>query len=244
MKHISKKIIVIAIIYFFFTIFFSDIVYSVGFTIDFNTIKFENINDNTDVYILINKDTNFEIDNNLNILDNFTKKINKDTIYIERQYLEENIPKQLENSFEEISLYNKTYIKFKIIEDISISWFHNENILFAIATENGFKLINLDEIQPISYFDKSSIDFGKETINRKSIIYNSSLKNITDQTQDDVNIETEILSNINKKNESKRILQERLLLIIFIFVFFIIIPIFIGLLVDKLLLRYKKKKNQ
>jgi len=208
--------------------------------LDFNTIKFNHVNEYNNIYILINEDEQYDVKTPLVDVLN---KIDKNIIYIEEQYLNRNFSTQLKNTNEKILVNNKNYTKIKILEDISIAWNENDDILFATIINEQVNIIDTDNITSNHYRDSTVDGYGGNAITRKAMEYNGLTNELKDITDNSIASEKQKLEQIKLKKEKINQIKDLIARICFILMFIfilIIVPLCAGKIVNKII-RIRKK---
>ena len=240
----NKKCIILLLI-FIIILSCSNITFGYVQLIELNTIDIQNINNQSNLYILLkNKDYSEktgiykEGDDNIN---NLIKKIDENAINIEREYGNNKLSKQLENTNEFVTIDGNEYIKIRVLSDITIAW-TSQNILIAKMFNNQTELIDISNITVADYHDGSVKNYGGNSVKRKAILYDASENKIKDITQSKVNEEEGKLNSIKEKNKQKEEILNKVRPIAFVIIVFIIIPITAGLITEVIARKIKGKK--
>ncbi len=240
----NKKCIILLLI-FIIILSCSNITFGYVQLIELNTIDIQNINNQSNLYILLkNKDYSEktgiykEGDDNIN---NLIKKIDENAINIEREYGNNKLSKQLENTNEFVTIDGNEYIKIRVLSDITIAW-TSQNILIAKMFNNQTELIDISNITVADYHDGSVENYGGNSVKRKAILYDASENKIKDITQSKVNEEEGKLNSIKEKNKQKEEILNKVRPIAFVIIAFIIIPITAGLITEVIARKIKGKK--
>lgn len=241
----NKKCIILIFI-FIIILSCSNITFGYVQLIELNTIDIQNISGQSNLYILLkNKDYSEktgiykEGDDNIN---NLIKKIDKNAINIEREYGNNKLPKQLENTNEFVTIDENEYTKIKVLNDITIAW-TSENILIARMFNNQTDLIDINNITVANYHDGSVENYGGNSVKRKAIVYDANENKIKDITQSKVKEEEGKLNSIEEENKQKKEFLDKVRPIAFVIIAFIIIPIIAGLITEVIARKIKEKNK-
>ena len=253
----SKKCFILLMIIILIFLNLSNI-YAYVQLIQLNTIDIQNIGKESNLYILLKNENLDEkkgiykdYDDNLNDL---IEKINKDAINIDREYRNNKLPKQLENTNQVVSIDGVDYKKIKVIGNVTIAWEGKyimeddngntalkDNVLIANIKNNNVELIDISGINVAGYHDGNIKGYGGNSVQRKAMIYDASDNKLKDITQSKVNEEKEKLDSIKEKNKKKENFLNTIRPIAFIIIVFIILPITVGLITEVIARKIKEK---
>ena len=238
----DKKCVIISIVIILFLLS-SSIVYASVLAMKLYTIDIQNVNSESNVYILL-KNENFDGKKEASkYLNESIKKIAKDAVNINIAYRDNNLPKQLEDTNQLVTIEGNDYKKIKVVKNIIIAWSEDyekedDDLLIANIINDQIDIIDTSNISIVSYLDSSVKNYGGNSIKRKAMIYDASQNKLTDITQIKVKEEKEKINSINKLNEIKDSIST--VLIIFIFITLAVIA---GLITEIIVRKLKERKK-
>ena len=198
----------------------SSIVYAYIQIIQYNTMEIQNVNDESNIYVLLRDIVFSEIQADYKENErNFVETIDKKAIFIQQKY--DKLPKGLENTNQIVEIDGKDYIKIKVLKDVKIAWV-SSMVLVAKIVNDEIEVIDTSNIDAIGYNDSLPKDYGGNSINRKAMIYDASKNELKDITEIKVKEEKEKIESIKKREEYKnKIAIINLIIIAGIFVYII-----------------------
>ena len=229
----------------------SNVSYAVRQFFNLNTINIINVNSNSNIYILLNNDSNYDNKGFYEYtLNELIKKMDKSAVNIVREYNNNKLPKQLEDTNQIVTIDGIEYKKIKVLKDITITWDENKtkdsdnstlpkNVLIANIVNNQINLIDTSNISVETYNDNSVEGYSGNSINRKAMIYDTSKNKLQDITQSKVDEEMQIANDLLERKKMKSKIEGIIAIIIF-FAVFIFVPILAGLITEKIVKKRKK----
>lgn len=213
----------------------TNISYSMVALVIFNVISFKNVNSESNLYILYNKNEEYDINNNLK---KELADIDKNIIDIQAQIKKQKFSKGLEKDDNDIIINDKKYGKIKIVKDLYIAYQDTENIIFARIVNNQVEIIDMGEL--VSY---DSHKDGSE--NFYACEYDANEMSLNDITENMLDIKSRNWDEQEQKKERKEKIISyfvRIGMVILFTVFLFGAPILAGKFVDNIIMYFKNKK--